>query len=546
MPAPLPRFLNDVPRPGYFIGRDQLLRDIHAALNSHETVALVHGIGGVGKTTAALAYAHDNRYSILYRHVIFLVAGADVRQDFVNNQAFVRNLGLSDTLRQLPPEQYYAAGFELIKDALQRFEGDVLLILDNFNDRAALLDALPAIAALGCRTLLTSRAELDDMARIPVDVLPMPDAVTLFCHHRGRAPESLDPAERADLEDFLADIRRHTLLTEMMAKVARKARYAPAQLRRYIAEGFTRHRDLQYPVGAGAHGLARRRPEATVNDYVRFLFADVLELEPHEKNFLCCMAVLPQELYSREHLLRFFPARRDDPAAFWIFIAGLHECGIPLMVEGGYALHPLLREAVMQDLQPDVEQCKEVVEAVTELLRIDQSKDNPVEKFPFLPYGDALIAGIKEENRGEVADLLDKMGWIYYEMGIFHRAAMLREKALAIDLAIFGEEHSNGFYSSFEPCHYLQKFRPIRKSARFARSGLRVGFEKFWPRPSKRGYQIQQPCPCFSGNQRLVAGENLFSNSITYLVEGIGRSAPARRAGTAFFSLIRGGGAGKR
>lgn len=443
MSTPTPRHLNFVPAPGYFIGRDQLLKDIHHALNSNETVALVHGVGGVGKTTAALAYAHHERYAMLYRHVIFLVAGSNLQQDFMNSQLLVQNLGLTETLRQLPPEQYYSAGFELIREALRRLDGDVLLILDNFNNREALLAAMPTLATLGCRTLLTSRAELDDVARIPVDVLPLPDAVTLFCHHYGRTPESLDAAERADLEGFLADIWRHTLLTEMMAKVARKARYSPAQLRRYIAEGFIRHRDLQYPVGAGAHGLARQRPEATVNDYVRFLFADVLDLEQSEKDFLCCMAVLPQEVYSQERLLLFFPSRHDDPTAFWIFIAGLHERGIPLLAEGGYALHPLLREAVLQDLQPDVEQCREVVKAVTNLLYIDQAKDNPVDKFPFLPYGDAIVSVIKEENKAEMADLLDSMGWVYKEMGLLQRAVSIYERALTIALVVYGKDHIN-------------------------------------------------------------------------------------------------------
>ncbi len=399
MAIPLPRFLNDVPRPGYCIGREQLLKDIHNALFRSGAVALMHGVGGVGKTTAALAYAHDDRYGF-YRHVIFLVASSDLHKDFVNSQALVRTLGLTDILHQLPKKQYYSDGFKIICDTLRHLEGELLLILDNANDRAALLESLPQLVSISCRILITSRVELDDVDRIPVDVLPMPDAVTVFCYHafgRDRKSPDLTEVELADLEGFLTDIDRHTLLTEMMAKVARKARYSPVQLRSFIAEGFTRHHDLQYPVGTGSHGQARHRPEATVNDYVRFLFADVLNLTQSEKDFLCCLAVLPKEVYLPERLLLFFPSHKVDPTALWIFITGLHERGIPLLVKGGYALHPLLREVVLQDLRPDENQCKEMLKAVTALLKIDETKEGLEDKFQWSVYAgsifDAMMPG---------------------------------------------------------------------------------------------------------------------------------------------------------
>ncbi|EXJ76637.1 uncharacterized protein A1O5_01145, partial [Cladophialophora psammophila CBS 110553] len=65
---PLPRNMN-------FVGRDQILQDIHSAVTSHRSKesdcikCVVYGMGGVGKTQTILEYAYRYRpkFSSIFR-----------------------------------------------------------------------------------------------------------------------------------------------------------------------------------------------------------------------------------------------------------------------------------------------------------------------------------------------------------------------------------------------------------------------------------------------------------------------------------------------
>jgi hypothetical protein len=63
----------------FFLGRDALLAQLHDTLATHGTVALT-GMGGIGKTQAALAYAHAQREH--YRTVLWVSAAS--REDLVS------------------------------------------------------------------------------------------------------------------------------------------------------------------------------------------------------------------------------------------------------------------------------------------------------------------------------------------------------------------------------------------------------------------------------------------------------------------------------
>ncbi len=56
-PLELPEIWNVPPRVAHFVGREELLGELHAALSASSLVALA-GLGGVGKTAVALEYAY--------------------------------------------------------------------------------------------------------------------------------------------------------------------------------------------------------------------------------------------------------------------------------------------------------------------------------------------------------------------------------------------------------------------------------------------------------------------------------------------------------
>ena len=94
------QYLLAPPNPGQIIGRKTLLAQIHTALQSGAPVALVHGIGGIGKTTAAASYAHTPAYTDAYDAICWLEVVQTLPQAFTSATALQRYLGVEDLVTQ--------------------------------------------------------------------------------------------------------------------------------------------------------------------------------------------------------------------------------------------------------------------------------------------------------------------------------------------------------------------------------------------------------------------------------------------------------------
>src|ERR1700752_4264198 len=131
--------LSNVPiaGPRHFIGRDQVLNDIRAALTQGDgrvAITALHGLRGVGKTTLAAAYADRCRAD--YRATWWIRAQTDstMRADLV---------ALGVRLGWVAPDEKEEAALFTVKEKL-RHEGDgILLIFDNANNADELRVYLP-------------------------------------------------------------------------------------------------------------------------------------------------------------------------------------------------------------------------------------------------------------------------------------------------------------------------------------------------------------------------------------------------------------------
>ena len=162
-----------------FTGRDEQLAALRAQLTSAGAATLVptaalYGMGGIGKTQLALAYAQ--RYRAKYQFGWWVPAETEL--DMLTALA---ELGVSLGLpRDLPLADLAAAA----RDALGEHSG-WLLIFDNVPDPDAVANFLPA--AGGGHVLVTSRnAAWHGIADpVPVDLLPLDAAVGLLQRRSG-------------------------------------------------------------------------------------------------------------------------------------------------------------------------------------------------------------------------------------------------------------------------------------------------------------------------------------------------------------------------
>ena len=177
----------------YFTGRDALLQTLHTALSAGEQVALVQaqaisGLGGIGKTQTALAYAY--RYRDHYHDILWALA--DARETLTASYlTFAQHLRLD-----VRTEHEQQRVVEVVKRWLRDHKG-WLLILDNIEDLTLVHEFVPT-PRQGTLILTTRRAETSPVARaLALDVLPEVEGILFLLRRTGHLEREADLSEAA-------------------------------------------------------------------------------------------------------------------------------------------------------------------------------------------------------------------------------------------------------------------------------------------------------------------------------------------------------------
>jgi Domain of unknown function (DUF4062)/Tetratricopeptide repeat len=146
-PAVASRPVRLVPRPAFLAGRSELLADLHARLSAGAAprTAVLCGLGGSGKTSVAIEYAHQQ------------LAGLAVVWQLPAEEPTALAAGFADLAAQLGARSEPDGGDPVaqVHAVLAAHGGDWLLIFDNAPSFASVRDALPP-AGRG-RVLITSQ-----------------------------------------------------------------------------------------------------------------------------------------------------------------------------------------------------------------------------------------------------------------------------------------------------------------------------------------------------------------------------------------------------
>jgi tetratricopeptide (TPR) repeat protein len=216
-----------------FKGRDAFLRDLHASLSrgcgrTAIVGSAVYGLGGIGKTRAAVEYAwvHQQGYAAL----LFVIAETP--------EALRRNLAaLAGPLVLNLAEQHAAeedVRLKAVLDWLKRHPG-WLLILDNLDTEAALEEAEKLMSTLTSgRVLITSRLAnfAGHFDPLELDVLGVEDAVAFLMERTGRRRHKM-PDDAATAQQLAVDLGRLALALEQAGAYVAK-----------LGISFSRYREL--------------------------------------------------------------------------------------------------------------------------------------------------------------------------------------------------------------------------------------------------------------------------------------------------------------
>jgi len=415
------------------VGRKRGLFIIDQLLSSHRRALLVNGLGGIGKTTLAKYYVQE--YEAQYNHIIWVdvlpeegQAGGNVVNAFVSEYNQVLNrTGLSLNPRMADQQKFY----QLMTHLSNEVVGHNLLVLDNVGDTIADIQRhLPKSA--NWDILVTSRRHYDSFVQYKIETLPEEDAIQLFLNHYSKGEGN------ALLPLLLQRIGFHTLTIELIAKtLAKHPRLTLTKLWESLdKEGLQAANRMKVRV---SHPQFRKAIKA--NDCVKQLF-DMVKLTEKEQQLLLQFAVLPSMAIPFDTLVELLgidEAKEDD---FIELLSGLVQRGWLRQEEEGYVCHQIIQEVIRQYTPPTVDRCKELILSLTEKLHINDVKDNPVDKFQWLPYGEGLAQWI-EGSKEEVIEFLNCLGYAFYHRGEYNRSTNLLEKVLCIAEKLYGKGGKN-------------------------------------------------------------------------------------------------------
>lgn len=326
-----------------FIGRQDEIECIHRMLSTETNVVFIQGMGGVGKSEVARAYAkiHFSEYET----IVFAHYERSLLQTFIDDEVFnisgVKRL-ISDTIKMESRENYFNRKLSALKK--YSAEKKTLIIIDNFDvSEEALTEEFYKFVDGEYKIIFTSRTDFSEyFATVLIPgVNNMEFARDLFFAYSGRTMvEHMLP----EVDALLEHIQYHTLTIELMAKHMKRANVKPHEMLAAFKSQ-----------GAKALNSKVKLPRGHAEDESAFSHIQAIfnteQLTICEKNALTYMALMPASGVCFDNFLRWTHIQEsyilhDLATGSWLSID---------FDTDTIKMHAIVREVILSKLLPNDE-----------------------------------------------------------------------------------------------------------------------------------------------------------------------------------------------
>lgn len=399
------------------IAREKELSELSDMLRRGDSLLLVNGVGGIGKTTVAARL-----YSLLkkeHTYVGWVNYHGSLKESLIESFRY-------PMLTHNTPEAREAK-FRELWDFLMDAK-DVLLFVDNVEQSTAQDRNLRELAGFdGVQVVLTSRlTELKGYEPYTIEVLPLPAAIDLFYHYCPLLAGKREETE-AMVKDMVERMGCHTLAVELLAK-------------NYPGTGMERYYRQLNEKGLNSFRLEfstqHNDNDATVAEHLHKLFPMSQRTE-EERRVLRNFALMPTKTIPFE--VQDWIEKEEEPAYIGNTLKKLVETGWLTQNADGYYMHAVVSTTIRLDAMPE-DIGREFVSFLGE--KCDEyitDGETYLTALPKIELADAVLNAVTFVDEA-CAEAWNVLFYLYGTWSVYQNADWFAEKKLPAFEAVLGRE----------------------------------------------------------------------------------------------------------
>ena len=435
----IPKCLTDIPMVDQavgLIGREKILASIFTLLEGEKRLALVSGLGGIGKT-AVMKWV-CNILKERGNYVAWIDCSTTLKEDLLL-------LGDAFGIHDEEPDTAYKKILSAVKTQL---DGSLYLFMDNLARRPD-DDELRDLNSLNAHIMVTSRQKNSAFPSVDLEILEPEEALTMFFkYYNGDTDRRYAGAAR----DIVNSVWSHTLLVELLAKAAAKSGGTLEDFAKDLAEKGAF--DVFKRKLAVAHDRNKNR---TIEDCVMKLY-EISSLSKEQQRIMKLFSIFTpeKEIYWK---VPEWAGLDLDAVDELVERAWLGRTGI----ENNYTIHQIIKDSLTRQLKNSgevltiEEEYNNLLEEVIEtdsyiprhleytkirgrLTLVEDIADHLAERTA----GMLTMGVIPEQEDGllvKTSALYNNMAGVYKAQGEYEKALEYYGKALAIRERVLGTDH---------------------------------------------------------------------------------------------------------
>ena len=327
-----------VPPCKHFCGRSKELDELHAVV-SDNSIVIITGVAGIGKSELVRAYAKDHRKE--YQYFGYYFYGGSLKDIIANvvhdalttesdlNTRYQRNLGLLSSLGE-----------------------KALLIIDNYNVTPDEDECFDDVCDLKCRVIFTSHMRFEDYVTYELRTFRHADDVKTLTKYFYQYKED----EWKCLLQIYGVFDMHTFCVELCAKAFTKGAFSPKTLYKNLKS--FKIKDFAEKLSAKKDKHPKKK---TYFDHIRELF-NLLGLPERHKQVLRVMVFAPVFGFRKDFLAKIMNLDNMVIVEDLIDVGLLYE-----NYKGRVNIQSVVAEVVRSELETNNETCADFIETVRAL-----------------------------------------------------------------------------------------------------------------------------------------------------------------------------------